>query len=234
MSEHWIDRLSDYIDNELDAGETADLEEHLASCAACRTTLEELRAVVTAAAALPDVPPLNDGWPSILGRIRADAETVAVLPFRTPDARSRRFSFSMQQLAAAAAVLIFASGGSVWVLTRMNSTVVTPTTVVAAAPDSPASPADFAASFVTTTTASYGDAVHDLEVQLQSRRGELDPATLEIVERNLATIDAAISEARAALSADPSNGYLYRHLDDTMMKKVELLRRAVNMPRAET
>jgi Putative zinc-finger len=232
MSEHWIDRLSDYIDDELDAGETADLEEHLASCASCRTTLDELRAVVTAAAALPDVPAHHDGWPSILERIRADGQTVAVLPFRTDAARSRRFSFSMPQLAAAAAVLMFVSGGSVWMLTHGSPSASTP--AVAAASDSPGSPADFAASFVSTTTASYGDAVRDLEAQLQARREALDPATLEIVERNIATIDAAITEARAALSADPSNGYLYRHLDDTMMKKVELLRRAVNMPRAET
>ena len=233
MSEHWIDRLSDYIDDDPGAADTAALEDHLASCASCRATLDELRAVVNTAAALTDATPLNDGWPSILDRIRAGGDSVAVLPFRTLDARARRFSFSVPQLAAAAALLMFVSAGSAWMLAHSGPAPASATPAVAEA-DAPGSPADFAARFVSTTAASYADAVRDLEAQLKAGREGLDSETLDIVERNLATIDAAIAEAQAALSSDPSNGYLYRHLDDTMMKKVELLRRAVNLPRAET
>jgi hypothetical protein len=47
-----------------------------------------------------------------------------------------------------------------------------------------------------------------------------------VVEENLRVIDDAIDEARAALARDPANGFLYRHLDRTMTKKLDLLRRA--------
>jgi hypothetical protein len=45
------------------------------------------------------------------------------------------------------------------------------------------------------------------------------------VEEKLALIDKAIDEARQALSTDPSNAYLNRHLAGTMRRKLDLLRR---------
>jgi hypothetical protein len=91
---------------------------------------------------------------------------------------------------------------------------------------SPDDPAATAAQFVSDTQASYELAIDRLERELADRRGELDPATIEVIERNLAIIDTAIAEARTALENDPSNAYLYRHLDNTLNMKVELLRRA--------
>ena len=42
--DRWMDRLSEYLDGELTPEERRELEAHLAECASCRTTLEELRA----------------------------------------------------------------------------------------------------------------------------------------------------------------------------------------------
>ena len=47
------EELSAYVDGQLDAAAGARLEAHIESCAACRDTLTELRAVRTALAALP-------------------------------------------------------------------------------------------------------------------------------------------------------------------------------------
>ena len=44
------DRLSDYIDGELEAREQAEVERHLAECRPCRTVLNELRGVAARAA----------------------------------------------------------------------------------------------------------------------------------------------------------------------------------------
>ena len=57
MRDQWTDRLSQYVDAELPAGERAALEAHLADCAACRTAVAELRRVVAQARALPQRPP---------------------------------------------------------------------------------------------------------------------------------------------------------------------------------
>jgi hypothetical protein len=74
-------------------------------------------------------------------------------------------------------------------------------------------------------TARYDVAIAELESALQSQRGRLDPNTVQVVERNLATIDKAIAEARSALAADPANRYLNAHLASSMRRKVDLLRR---------
>ena len=74
--------------------------------------------------------------------------------------------------------------------------------------------------------ASWSKAVEDLRGALEQGRGQLDPKTVETLERSLATIDRAIAEAREALKADPANPYLNNHLQDTMRRKLELMRQA--------
>src|SRR5437016_5629439 len=69
MKDQWTDRLSEYLDGELSGPERTTLEAHVASCDVCRTTLDELRRVVTNARALDDRPPTVDLWPAIATRI---------------------------------------------------------------------------------------------------------------------------------------------------------------------
>ena len=66
----------------------------------------------------------------------------------------------------------------------------------------------------------------DLERVLDQGRGRLDTTTVRVIERNLATIDSAIAQARRALAADSANVYLNSHLAQTMQRKLELLRQA--------
>src|SRR2546426_1031237 len=73
MTDQWTDRLSEYLDGELTSPERTAFEAHLASCDACRTTLDELRRVVTNARALDDRPPAADLWPAVAARIGLSA-----------------------------------------------------------------------------------------------------------------------------------------------------------------
>ena len=59
MHDEWNDRLSEYIDGELEPSERRDLDAHLAVCVECRTDLAALRAVVTRAGSLSDTPPAS-------------------------------------------------------------------------------------------------------------------------------------------------------------------------------
>ena len=63
---------------------------------------------------------------------------------------------------------------------------------------------------------------------LTEHRNELDPRTIEVLERNLAIIDEAIEQARRALAADPASSYLHGHIAENMKRKYELLRRAAS------
>ena len=110
------------------------------------------------------------------------------------------------------------SGGAVWVLQHGGRATSLPP-VAAANERPPVVPAAL-------LDPRYDEAIADLEQTLQAGRGNLDPATVRILEANLATIDKAIAECREALDADPANVYLNNHLAEARQRKLALLRRA--------
>ena len=65
MTDKWSERLSEYLDGELNETEGRSLESHLATCAECAATLEELRGVTARAGSLDDRPPAHDLWAGI-------------------------------------------------------------------------------------------------------------------------------------------------------------------------
>jgi hypothetical protein len=236
MTDHWTDRLSEYLDDELTPDERAAVEAHLRHCVPCGAALADLKRIVIRAKSLEDRPPARDHWPAIAARIGASpatadrAEVVAI-----GAARRRRWSFSLPELAAAGIALMALSGGAAWLLHPVTSTAVvargpaaapsvTPGLTPALAPSGSfrigLSPSRRAAGL------SYDAAVADLEGVLTAGRGRLDSTTVRVIERNLATIDSAIAEAQRAVAADSANAYLNSHLAETMRRKLELLRQA--------
>jgi anti-sigma factor RsiW len=213
--DQWTNRLSEYIDGELDSTERTALESHLATCGHCFATLGELRQVVARAQQLEDTPPAKDLWHGIAQEIRREH-----LP--TPRDRRdrlvrRRFSLTVGQLLAASVTLALLSGSGVWLALRQGPTHV-------------AGPVDVRPPFRPRNdqidwTRSTDAAIAELQVALDQNAKRLDTATVRIVRQNLAVIDRAIADARSALQSDPGNAYLNLHLATTMRRKVELLRR---------
>jgi anti-sigma factor RsiW len=232
MHDVWMDRLSDYLDGGLAPDEASALEAHLAGCQACRTVLSELEGVVAAASQLEDREPAADLWPGILGNIReaapATSPDILTLKPRTEPA-VRRFSFSMPQLLAAAVATMMISGTAVWMTMRAQVDAAPTTVASQPAATADASLGSESAVLISNVEQEYGQAISELQREFDARRDQLDPETVKVVEESLRVIDDAIAEARAALARDPANGYLYRHLDNTMMKKVDLLRRAAGV-----
>lgn len=222
MSDHWTDRLSDYIDGELPQGERAALEAHVATCAACAATLEQLRRVVRQAQALEPRPPAWELWPGIARAIGATPGGRTSADVGELDARRRRVSFTVPQLLAASVALVLVTGGTMW-LAVGGARGPTPASAVASAGAD-----EFRGEFAAwpTAVARYDRAVADLEQALARNRSRLDSATVRVLEQSLATIDRAIERARRALVNDPANPYLGRHFVETMQRKVALLRRA--------
>lgn len=206
MHDQWNDRLSEYIDGELEPAERRDLETHLAGCAGCRADLAALRAVVTRARSLADTPPASNLWPGVAARIDPP-------PARRATLVTRRFAFTLPQLVAASLALIVASGGMVW-LARMGGPATDFPPVLGEV-----RPANFG-------DAAFDEAVADLQQTLDAGRGRLDPETIRVLEANLEVIDHAIAQCRQALEADPSSVYLNTYLAETRRRKLELLRRA--------
>lgn len=209
----WIDRLSEYVDGELDDVTSAALEGHLVTCDECRAITEDLRQIAVRARALPELPARRDLWPEIERQIHGQ-DVIPIAP------RRRGLYVSWPRLAAAGLLIGLASSGAAlgylhWKQPDRVAVSATPSPTVV-----PGTPV-LAARASVPVSQSTAKAVADLEMILASEK--LDTATVRILSQNLALIDSAIADAERALAADPSNVYVSRHLASTARRKVELL-----------
>lgn len=76
----------------------------------------------------------------------------------------------------------------------------------------------------------YDTEIARLRTIVRQRRSQLDPATLAIIEKNMAVIDTAIAQCKAALRRDPASRFLMQSLNNALDTKVELLRTAAMLP----
>jgi len=222
MTDSWTDRLSEYVDGELDPATRAALEAHLVTCASCRATRDELQRVVDRARGIGYREPATDLWGAIETSITA----------HTPHAGRRLVTVSWARLAVAAAIVAMLAGGFAWTLaTRHTLLVITPAssrdTLVTVLPQ----PSPTGAA---TTVAAYRDAAADLQRAFEAGRSTLRPETMRVIEENLRAIDLAIAQTDSALRRDPGSAYLNEYLAATMQRKLKLLRRAVEITTARS
>jgi anti-sigma-K factor RskA len=191
--------VHEYVDGTLPARDRVLVEEHLALCAGCRAAVAELRGLVARARTLPpSIEPTRDLWGGIASRLRRRQEGGGG---GGHGAWWRERTFWGTGLAAAATLAI-AFG-----ISRLGE------------PGSRASRQGWVA-----VAAGYEQAAGELSRMLAAERGRLRPETIAVVERNLAIIDAAIRESRAALAHDPANVELRQLFAAAYRQKVELLR----------
>jgi anti-sigma factor RsiW len=201
--------IDDYLDGTLKEAQHQEVELHLASCASCRAEEQATRRLLQEAAALPkEMRPERDLWPEIAARA----------------SRSRRGGLAFLRspaLLAAAAALVVALGV---VMTGVRERGPQPL-----APAGTLQPAGTGAASVREAEAEYVKATGELMAAVNARRGQLSPETLQAVEKNLATIDQALNEVRAALEKDPGNAKLTKMLTSTHQRKLDLLLRLIRL-----
>jgi anti-sigma factor RsiW len=122
MTDKWIDKLSDYLDDEMSPAERALLEARLAEDQELANTLGGLRRVKIHGQAVDDqMPPhaqsIGDGVARRIGATRSaprdQGPVVGLIPWR-----SRRVPITVPQLIAASVALIVLSGGGAMVIQR--------------------------------------------------------------------------------------------------------------------
>lgn len=222
MNENWTDRLSEYLDGELDPAGNEALESRLADDAELRATLDELRAVKSVAAGQVDTSPAADLWPGISHRIATDV---------TVTHRRRTIIVTIPQFAAAAGVMLLLGVG----LARMGSNAgpgAADNDAISGVESS--STAWFASGGVAGNPSGYSLFVEDLEGRLKAGHGVLADETIRVLEQSLARIDQAIRQARNALEADPNNAYLNQHLASARARKLRLLETATALVASST
>lgn len=227
------DLLSDYLENTVSLPLRAAMDGHAASCARCSALLADVRAIVDRAGSLPELEPSRDLWPGIAAQL--DTPVVAIA--KAPSVRRLRIP-RWVAVAAAAAVLIvvtslvtrqWVTGGDqaspVAVLPNVQSVQPAESLGPAVSPisTSPAS-ASTAGRERVSAAVTYGREIVRLEAFVRHRGDALDPATKAIIENSMRIIDSALVEARAALARDPASRFLSDQVDQTLEKKMELLR----------
>ncbi len=211
--------VGDRFDGTLSDTESAQLDAHLAACAACREVAHDLEQIHTAAASLPTLTPSHDLWNGIEARL--DAPVVSLESHR----RSPLARWSTRQFAAAAAVLMAVTAGGTWFVAVRSAGA--PTERVATSPGPRTELVSVASE---KGMAAYEGEIGTLRNIIETRRGELDSATVAVLEKNLKLIDQAISESKAALASDPASTFLADQVSRAYDTKLELLRSAAMLP----
>ncbi len=199
--------LDDYVDDALTATERAAVEAHLAECADCRELVADLRGVLAAVSTLEPVQPPRTSWTRIEQTIRRGSA----------ERRTPRWPW----LAAAAALILATFTGlklaGVW-----QQRPASGLTALAPATDAQAVEAE-----LLQAEQHYQNAISGLERIASAEKGSLDPQTASTLEKNLAVVDQAIGESRAALKSQPGSEPAQQSLLENFKTKIALLQDTV-------
>jgi anti-sigma factor RsiW len=216
--------INDFVDGSLSASARSAVAEHLEGCTTCRQLVDDLGELRRAAAGLEPVEPPPQVWTRIEKELRLipnDKRPVAIQP---STAASRWMVIGRSPtmwLGAAAAVVMLAVGLSV----RMGYFAQPGPT---AAPNGSEAPtAQSVEAELLLAEQHYQNAINGLEQIAKSENGALDPATANTFQANLAVVDQAISESRAALRTQPNNEPAQQSLLASFKAKIGLLQDTV-------
>jgi hypothetical protein len=174
--------------------------------------------IAARAAALPPLRASRDLGPGIEARI-----TGASRRHTRP-----MWSRGLAHPVAIAAAVVVAAGATVIVATRWSpashSTASAPATDTTG-PD--IMPVRFSKQPANVT---YEREIATLRTIVTQQQPTLDLKTRAVIEHNLAVIDHAVAESRAALAKDPNSAFLLDQLDHTLDTEVDLLRTAALLP----
>ena len=213
--------LSDFVDGQLAGDERAAVIAHLETCAACRGLVADLEHLRATARQLRPIPPPDHVWLEVAGQIRLDAPAS---PAVSPAAVARPTRRAAAQWLGLAAALVLVTLG-VYLVDALR----TPPSGPAAPPAAAASGGsiDTVAKELSLAFEHYDKAIAELQLIAQSNEGALDPVVASTLQKNLAVVDRAIADSRAALAADPENEPARESLLDSLRRKIGVLQTTV-------
>jgi anti-sigma factor RsiW len=212
--ELYDDLLDEYVDGVRAADRRGDerfaaFERHLANCAACQALVADLTSIRQAASTLEEHVPPPRLWAAIATSIEQEQ--------RRPwwqRALDSGFSGWVPAAATVAVVIMIAGGG--WMSWRRTS--VQTLQQASAPPSAPAS---------VPVEQHYEQAIAGLQQLADTQNAALDAKTRAVLKQNLAVIDRAIDESRAALAQEPASAAAQESLLDALETKVTLLQDTV-------
>lgn len=225
--------LSDLFDGYLSEQDAALVSEHLTLCGSCAATYRAIGGLVADARGLPkSVLSPEDLWIDLRKSLEDRKEIVLprsriLAGDNAGSTTARRSSGRMIALLAVAALVLIVLSSGITALVLRNSdnkrfaSNATPTRVE----PGPTIPRAVLPAGFRQTENEFNRTIEELQLAVDTQRGQLSPETIRTVDRSLAVVDSAITEARAALLADPNNQMLVDLLSASYQRKLDLLRR---------
>ena len=209
-------RISALIDGELPAREVAIVLSHFSTCAGCREFRQDLDRLRRAASSLGPINPPDHIWLQVAGQTRLDS------PVPVARLRPTGSSGAIAQWLGIAAALVVVTIGTYFVGTTTNDPAPASNATATASVETVAEELNLAMQH-------YERAIDELESLAQSGSNALDPAMASMLQQNIKTINAAISESRNALVQNPGNGPARDSLFEALRRKVVVLQATVNL-----
>lgn len=210
--DRYTDAIADLVEGTLPEAAKPEVQTHLDACPACRELAADLREIRRVAATLEITPPPPRVW----ARISSELDT----------RRTRRWFLEPRWLAAAAMLVLVAGVSAVW-LSRTGtplpepSPVAGPTAVTGNAPVGDL--VERIEGELKQAEQHYQAALADLDRIAANDNSALDPAVTAALRDNVALVDRAIADSRAALETDPQSVPARESLFDALRRKVTLL-----------
>ncbi len=205
------EQMDDFVGGYLDEASQQAVENHAATCDACRAGLQELQGLVQHARQLsPGVAPAQDLWPRILEQIE--------------ESGARSWSHTNRSWMALAAVLALAVLLLPYLLRQQS-----PEPGERVEADATDSMAVDAAALARADLARSEDRVllvrRDLVEAIEIRRDLLGPEASQSVEESLLVLDQAVADIQQALEENPDDRRLRLLLAAKYQHEVRLLQR---------
>jgi anti-sigma factor RsiW len=227
--------LNEYLDGALDTRRRGEVDAHLESCAECRALVDDLREIAGTAAALEEREPPARAWTRIERAIDLERQhgTTPAAPRTARGLQPRvggigldrlkrsRYTTYAAWLAAAAAIVIVTVVGFRYLPSRGMQPQR-----AAAGPGSDVTSQTIEAE-LRAAEEHYDKAIKGLEQIANSEKGALDTQTAATLQKNLAVIDQAIGESRAAVRMQPTNEPAQQSLLENFKAKLALLQDTV-------
>jgi anti-sigma factor RsiW len=216
--QRYAQSIQELVDGTLGSIRTAELEQHLETCASCRAFAADMQRIRDLAGSLDRLAPPAGVWLQVAGRLRQEGR-IQDVP-QAPKGRQSRY------LAIAAGLLI-AIGGSLFALLPLlrggGDGAGQPSVEQAADTPGDASSAQSIEDHFRIAEQHMQAGIAKLEEAAKADESAMDPQTAAMLKKNLDMIDQAIAESRAALRAEPQSTIARDSLFNALRRKVALL-----------
>jgi len=182
-------KISDYVDNELNSTEMQLLEKHLDGCSECQKLHEDFKKIKADAKGLAEFSPSGQTWFKIASGIKEKQNEV----LRPARIRQKRFVFSPSSFGwvVSAALLLVIFVGAVTIVPRLTA----PAT----------SSQQYVVSKLEEAEHYYQKAIDALWEAISAQKESFDPQLYAVFQKNLGIIDESIMACREAVLSRPNN-----------------------------